>query len=516
MNRKPAGIYIFWGFFGGFILSLLGTTLEDLSHSIPIWLSLSKLHHFITPFVLGCLSGFFGFLLWRRKKLQIDVLNNYSKNLHSLLDVNSAMISTIDLDSVLQIIVDESTHLANLDTGAIYLHEDEKLYLGATTPPLPTDFPEILRTDLLINHPHIQKSLNEKQPVVLPDTSKAILSEAELKVVQFRGLRSVIYIPLIIESRPVGTIILGTVGRHHSFTENEINTYQTFSGQAALAIENARLYKNSTLISEELRQQNENFALLNEELIESNEKIKKVNEELLISKEKAEESDRLKSAFLANMSHEIRTPLNSILGFSELLAEAETDDFLRQKYNRIIQENGDQLLQMISDILDLSKIETGQIEILMSQFEPQKLIQGIVEELAYQAVPKKINLHQDFDPLCSDHKISSDINKVKQILTNLVGNAIKFTEAGSVTIGYKSNLNSGEFYVSDTGIGISEDNLEKIFNRFHQIQRMSKRKTEGNGLGLAISKSLVEKLGGKIWVESKVGKGSTFYFTVPN
>ncbi len=516
MNEKSSLRYVLGGFAAGYILGMIGITLEDLRHSIPLGWTLSEWHHYINPLFPGCLFAFVAFILWKRKKAQLDTLKSYSRNLHALLDVNSTLISSIDLDSVLQIIVDESTHLANLDTGAIYLHEDEKLYLGATTPALPPDFPEILRTDLLINHPHIQRSLNEKQPVVLPDTSKAILSEAELKVVQFRGLRSVIYIPLIIENRPVGTLILGTVGRHHTFTENEINTYQTFSGQAALAIENARLFKNSTLIAEELKHQNENFTLLNEELIESYEKIKKVNEELLISKEKAEESDRLKSAFLANMSHEIRTPLNSILGFSDLLADTATDTNQRQKFNHIIQENGDQLLRIISDILDLSRIETGQIEIFISQFEPHKLIGDIVEELAHQAKTKKIDFHQDFDPLSSGLKISSDINKVKQILTNLVSNAIKFTEEGSIIIGYRSTENFGEFYVTDTGIGISEDNLDKIFKRFHRIEGVSKRKTEGNGLGLAISKSLVEKLGGKIWVESIVGKGSTFYFAIPN
>ncbi len=515
MWEKSSIWYVLGGFASGFILSLAAITIEDLSHNINLSNSLGDLHHFAGPIILGCLSGLFGFILWKRKKQQMDTLANFTRNLHALLDVNSAIISTIDLDAVLQIIIDESTNLAHLDTGAIYLHEDDRLYLGATTPPLPPGFPEILRTDSLANHPHIQQSLNLKQPLVLPDTAHAILSEAESIVVKARGLRSVIYIPLIIENRPVGTLILGTVNQTRQFSENEIDTYRTFSGQAALAIENARLYRKSTLFSEELRKQNENFSLLNTELSESHRNIEKVNEELVVSKEKAEESDRLKSAFLANMSHEIRTPLNSILGFSELLTDTQTDDNQRVRYNKIIQESGDQLLQIISDILDISKIETGQVEITPSLFDPHKLVQGIIEEMTIYAQPKHLNLtlvNHSHDDHCV---MTSDMKKVKQVLTNLVGNAIKFTDRGSVEIGFRSLVEMCEFYVMDTGIGISEDKLDKIFDRFHQIQMVTKRKTEGNGLGLAISRSLVEKLGGEIWVESEVGKGSTFHFTIP-
>ena len=507
--------YVFLGFVVGFILSLIGKTLEDYSHQILFEQALSDFHHYVPPLLLGAFSAFLGFILWRQKQRQLNISIQSARNLRALLDVNSTLVSTINLEAILQIIVDQSTHLFGLKTGAIYLHEEEKLYLGATTPPLPDDFPEILRVDLLTNHPHIQRALKQENPVVIADTRLEELSDSERKVVELRGLISIIYIPLIVEKRPVGTLILGSLDAPRMFTDYEIDTYRTFSGQAALAIENARLYKKSIAISDALRRQNEEYTVLNEELGESNDRIRKVNDELIVSKEKAEESDRLKSAFLANMSHEIRTPLNSILGFSELLADPDTNDLLKEKYNQIVQNSGNQLLHIISDILDLSKIETGQIEIMKAPFDPRRLISAVADEMAVQAQIKKLDLVLDLLPDAVNPVLCSDEKKIKQVLTNLVNNAIKFTETGSVRISYREREGMGEFVVADSGIGIVREDIPLVFERFRQVPLGEKRKAEGNGLGLAIAKSLVEKLDGEILVESEYGSGSTFFVRIP-
>ena len=243
---------------------------------------------------------------------------------------------------------------------------------------------------------------------------------------------------------------------------------------------------------------------------------KKMETELLVSKEKAEESDRLKSAFLDNMSHEIRTPLNSIIGFSDLLLDPDFGQDQRDEFIRMIGASGNNLLNIINDIIDLSKIESGQISFKISRLSIQKLIGDIQKEYSYRAVEKGIELR--LDPSTSNLKdiyFESDELRLKQILINFVGNAIKFTEKGYIEIGFRIEENRIEFYVKDTGIGIPEEYHEKIFERFRQVDSSYTRKYGGNGLGLAISKSLAELLGGEIWMESEVGKGSTFFFTIP-
>jgi PAS domain S-box-containing protein len=237
--------------------------------------------------------------------------------------------------------------------------------------------------------------------------------------------------------------------------------------------------------------------------------------ELISAKEKAEESDRLKSAFLANMSHEIRTPLNSIIGFSEFLIDSDTDEFQQHQYAQIIIDSGNNLLAIIDDILDISKIEAGQIYITKAKLSVHKLISDIHKSLLLKANNKGIELRLDPSNPKEEIFIESDVNRITQILVNLVGNAIKFTSKGFVEIGIKKVGDFVQFHVTDTGIGIPKEYHEQIFERFRQVDQAHNRKYGGNGLGLAISKRLVELLGGAIWIESESGKGSTFFFLVP-
>ncbi|MDO8899575.1 MAG: ATP-binding protein, partial [Bacteroidales bacterium] len=236
--------------------------------------------------------------------------------------------------------------------------------------------------------------------------------------------------------------------------------------------------------------------------------------ELIIAKEKAEESDKLKTAFLQNMSHEIRTPLNGIIGFSALL---NYDDVSREEikeYSAIICQSGNRLIEIVNNILDISKIETGQIVIERKAIVIDEICSDLFSFFTPIAKTKKIILNY-LNPDDKSKMIYSDDAKLHQILTNLINNAVKFTKSGRIDFGFETKGSFIQFFVKDTGIGIPVELQEKVFIRFIQVEQSMTKNYEGAGLGLAISKGLVELLGGKIWVESEMGKGTTFYFTIP-
>jgi signal transduction histidine kinase len=239
-------------------------------------------------------------------------------------------------------------------------------------------------------------------------------------------------------------------------------------------------------------------------------------EELIKAKERAEESDRLKSAFLANISHEIRTPMNAIMGFAGLLKEHDLSAEQREKYTSLIEQSGERMLDIISDLIAISRIESGQEEVKVSLFNLNELLDYNYILFRNNAAQKGIELRVDKKEETSMVNIYSDRDKVYTILTNLLSNAFKYTKTGSVVFGYDLADKSVTFYVKDTGIGIPSDKIEKIFNRFVQVDQSYTKSYEGNGLGLPISKAYTEMLGGKIWVESEPGKGSCFYFTIKN
>lgn len=244
-------------------------------------------------------------------------------------------------------------------------------------------------------------------------------------------------------------------------------------------------------------------------------KHKQVESELIIAREKAEESDRLKTAFLANMSHEIRTPMNGILGFAELLKTLELTDEKKHEYIDIIEKSGTRMLNIINDIISISKIESKQIEVSVSETNINDQLKYIYHFFKLEAEQKK--LHISFkNGLNSDKAlILTDREKIYSVLTNLVKNAIKFTKTGSIELGYELKDGFIEFYVKNSGPVIAAEQKEIIFERFRQGNESLTRDFEGAGLGLSISKAYVEMLGGKIWVESELGQDSVFRFTIP-
>ncbi|MDP4291315.1 MAG: ATP-binding protein [Bacteroidota bacterium] len=239
---------------------------------------------------------------------------------------------------------------------------------------------------------------------------------------------------------------------------------------------------------------------------------------LLIEKEKAEESDRLKMAFLSNMSHEIRTPMNAIIGFSDMLSLKDIDEKEQSDFIYQIKSNGALLLNLINDILDLSKIEAGELEMHYSKFDIHKILKDIYLNFENEKIIRKksdIQILVEKQPDIKSILINADEYRLKQILFNLMGNALKFTKAGTITFGYNLKENEILFFVKDTGIGIPLDKQEIIFHRFRQVDDSNTRTFGGAGLGLTISRNLVEAMGGRIWVEMNEHKGSTFYFTLP-
>jgi signal transduction histidine kinase len=294
------------------------------------------------------------------------------------------------------------------------------------------------------------------------------------------GFRASLAVPLLREDRIIG----GLVVRRKStgeFRPEVIELLKTFATQSVLAIQNARLFR------------------------EIEEKSKQI-----------EAANRHKSEFLANMSHELRTPLNAIIGFSEVLGERMFGELNEKQaeYTEDILSSGRHLLSLINEILDLSKVEAGRMELELATFDLPLAIDNARTFVRERATKHGINLDVTVDERLGD--FVGDERKIKQILLNLLSNAVKFTpEGGRIGIKARQADGSVEISVSDTGIGIAPEDQPKIFEEFRQVGSDYAHKTEGTGLGLTLAKKFVELHGGKIWVTSEVGKGSTFSFTLP-
>ncbi len=295
---------------------------------------------------------------------------------------------------------------------------------------------------------------------------------------------------------------------------NTIKSGEEWAGEFCNKKKNGETYWESALISPILNDQNEiiHFAGIKEDITEK----KQMIADLIAAKEQAEESDRLKSAFLANMSHEIRTPMNGILGFAELLKKSDITENEHAKYIQVIEKSGNRMLNLINDLIDISKIESGLTEVFISEININELFEYIFDFFKPEIQNKGIKFSFINDLPKSCNSIHSDREKLTALLLNLVKNASKYTKHGFIEFGCQCSINNAiDFYVKDSGIGIPIDRHEAVFERFVQSDIADRQAYQGAGLGLAIVKGYLKLLGGEIKLISDVGKGSTFYFTLP-
>jgi signal transduction histidine kinase len=383
---------------------------------------------------------------------------------------------------VLTTIVSRAVELSKLDGGVVFEYDDvAEEFVQRVATESGGVLAEARRTTRIRKGEGVLgRTAITLEPVQVPDITVPGAYESRLRqnLVE-SGIRAILAVPMVRESRLIGCL---AVTRNHpgEFPANTIDLLRTFATQSALAIQNARLFREIEEKSREL-----------------------------------EAASRHKSEFLANMSHELRTPLNAVIGFSEVLSERMFGDLneKQDEYLKDIHASGQHLLSLINDILDLSKIEAGRMDLELSDFDLPRAIDNAMTLIRERAARKSITLHTSVDERLGH--IQGDERKIRQVLLNLLSNAIKFTpEGGAIEVGAKPIDGSIEVSVSDTGVGIAPGDQEAVFEEFKQIGTADKR-VEGTGLGLALSRKFIELHGGKIWVASQVGAGSTFTFTVP-
>jgi signal transduction histidine kinase len=380
---------------------------------------------------------------------------------------------------VLNTIVAKATQLAGTEAGAIYVYDEttQEFKLRATY-----GMSDELLAAMNDRHAALSRAVAEfaatpepKQAANLRDLPPDPVNDMILRA----GYRARLLVPLVAPDGPLGALV---VRRRESgeFPQSTVDLMQTFAAQSVLAIQNARLFSE---IGEKSRQ--------------------------------LEVASQHKSQFLANMSHELRTPLNAVLGYTELILDSVYGDVPEKARATLerIQSNGRHLLGLINDVLDLSKIEAGQLTLSLTDYSIKDVVHnvyGAVESLATSKnLALKVDLPKDLPTAHGDER------RLTQVLLNLVGNAIKFTDKGEVAI--RTSTANGTFTVAvhDTGPGIADQDQGKIFEEFQQADSSITKQKGGTGLGLAIAKRIIEMHGGRLWVESELGRGSTFFFTVP-
>ena len=403
--------------------------------------------------------------------------------LEALGEVSRAISSTLDLEVVLSTIVARANQLAETDGGAMYEYDGAtRAFRLWATDRFPDEFVAALRaTTLVYGEGAVGRAAATRAPVQVPDVRDTHVYESRIRDVLVRsGYRSLLAVPLVSEDEVVGALVVNrrVAGE---FPPRTVELLSTFATQSALAIQNARLFSE---IEDKGRQ--------------------------------LEVANQHKSEFLASVSHELRTPLNAIIGFSEVMLErlfGEVNE-KQEEYLQDILSSGRHLLSLINDILDLAKIEAGRMELEAGDFDLPQAIDNTLVLIRERAMRRGITVERSVDPALGE--INGDERKVKQVLLNLLSNAVKFTpEGGRIAVRATAVNGTVEVSVVDTGVGIAPEDQEAVFEEFRQVGTDYARKHEGTGLGLALARKFVELHGGKIWVTSQVGQGSTFTFTIP-
>ncbi|MEJ2234489.1 MAG: ATP-binding protein [Syntrophobacterales bacterium] len=422
----------------------------------------------------------YSWTLEQQVEVRTQELARSVEELQALGEVSQAVSSTLDLQEVLATIVAHAVELSGTESGAIYEFNEatEEFQLRATHRMSEELIQAIREAGVNLGETAVGWAGKNREAVQVPD----VLEEPTYptrEIMKREGFRALLAVPLLREHRLIG----GLVVRRRApgqFQKETVDLLQTFATQSALAIQNARLFREIEAKGREL-----------------------------------EIASKHKSEFLANMSHELRTPLNAILGYTELILDkiyGDVPETIQEVLERV-EKNGRHLLGLINDVLDLSKIEAGQLVLSLDDYSMKEVVHTVFTAVESLAAEKNLELKVSVSPEVT-HGMG-DQQRISQVFLNLVGNAIKFTEAGEVRIEARASNDTFVVSVSDTGPGLSEADQQRIFEEFHQVDGSSTRKKGGTGLGLSIAKRIVEMHGGRIWVESTVGKGSTFWFTLP-
>lgn len=418
--------------------------------------------------------------LEQKVEVRTQELARSVEELKALGEVSQAVSSTLDLQKVLATIVAHAADLSGTESGAIYEFDEpsEEFQLRATHRMSEELIQAIREGGVKLGETALGRAGVNREAVQIPD----ILEEPTYptsEIMKQEGFRALLAVPLLREDRLIG----GLVVRRRApgqFQKETVDLLQTFATQSTLAIQNARLFREIEAKGREL-----------------------------------EIASKHKSDFLANMSHELRTPLNAILGYTELILDkiyGDVPENIQEVLERV-EKNGRHLLGLINDVLDLSKIEAGQLVLSLDDYSMKEVVHTVFTSVESLAAEKNLELKVSVAPEVAQGK--GDHQRISQVFLNLVGNAIKFTEAGEVRVEATASDDTFVISVSDTGPGLSEADQQMIFEEFHQVDGSSTRKKGGTGLGLSIAKRIVEMHGGRIWVESTEGKGSTFWFTLP-
>jgi signal transduction histidine kinase len=420
--------------------------------------------------------------LFKELQARTGELTQSVEKLTALGEVSRAVSSTLDVETVLDTIVSRASQLAGAAGCSIYEYDAaaEQFALRATHN-ADTEFVAALRAVPLRRGEGLMgRAAEMREPIQIPDITQPGAYESSVRDTLIRfGYHALLAVPLLREDQIIGSLSFNRKAPGE-FPPEVVDVLKTFATQSALAIQNARLFREIADKSAQL-----------------------------------EAASRHKSEFLANMSHELRTPLNAIIGFSEVLAEGMFGE-INQKQTEYLQdilESGRHLLSLINDILDLSKIEAGRMELELSDFHLPSALENALILVRERASRREIRLGHTIDTQLG--MISGDERKVKQVLLNLLSNALKFTpEGGRIDVGARLHDGVAEVSVADTGIGIAPADQDAVFEEFRQVGTADK-KSEGTGLGLALSRKFIELHGGRIWVKSELGTGSTFTFTLP-
>ena len=408
-------------------------------------------------------------------------LTRSAEELHALGEISQAVSSSLDLDEVLDTIVARAARLSGTEGGSIFEYDAQTglFHLRTCVGTDPSLVAAMEATRIHIDETFVGRAAASGEPQQSPDLTR-VPPDPHLQHLTRGGWRSLLAVPLQWEREIIGALIVRrkTTGR---FAERTVELLETLASQSAVAIHNARVYRE---LQERSRQ--------------------------------LEVAGRHKSEFLASMSHELRTPLNAVIGFSDVLLERMFGDLndRQDEYLRDIRDSGRHLLELINEILDLSKVEAGRMEIDRAPVSLSNVLEHGVAMVRERAARRGVAL--TLDTRGNLELVSADELKLKQVVLNLLTNAIKFTEAsGSVHVNARLEGGEAQVEVRDTGIGIAEDEQERIFEAFQRGGRGVRTSTEGTGLGLTLSKRIVELHGGRMWMQSRLGEGSTFGFSIP-